>query len=165
MDKITHLYMDHIHDIMHIVKEAVKHMDANGIPQWDEIYPDQAIFENDISQNTIFGYFLENTLAGVMVLNWFQADEYKTIDWKLDDDLPLVIHRLCIAPSFQSRGMAKSMVRFAEDFARENNFKSIRLDAFKQNPVSLSLYRKLGYEERGTVTFRKGDFFVFEKEL
>ena len=116
-------------------------------------------------ENTLFGIFIENELAGVMVLNWFQDKEYQDINWKLADDLPLVVHRLCVSPKFQGRGVSKSMMHFAEDFARQNSYKSIRLDAFKLNPISVSLYSKLGYHKRGTVLFSKGEFFVFEKEL
>ena len=44
MNKITHLYQQHIPDVMKIVKEATEQMDDNGIPQWDEIYPDRLTF-------------------------------------------------------------------------------------------------------------------------
>ena len=165
MDKITHLYKEHIPEVMSLVTEAIQHMDTNGIPQWDEIYPTRAIFEKDVNENTLFGYFIENTLAGVIVLNWFQDKEYEEIDWKLDDELPLVVHRLCISPKLQGRGLAKLLVKFAEDFAKGNKYKSIRLDAFTKNPISVGLYRKLGYEERGSVNFRMGEFLVFEKEM
>lgn len=165
MDKITCLKKQHIPDVMNIIQEASEHMEANNIPQWDSIYPDRMTFENDIIENTLFGIFVENVLAGVMVLNCFQDKEYQDIKWKLNDNRPLVVHRLCISPKFQGRGLSKYLMHFAEEYARKNDFISIRLDAFKLNPVSVGLYRKLGYNERGSVNFRKGEFFVFEKEV
>ncbi len=40
-----------------------------------------------------------------------------------------------------------------------------RLDAFTLNHISLSLYRSLGFQDRGIVRFRKGLFICFEKTL
>lgn len=42
---------------------------------------------------------------------------------------------------------------------------SLRLDAFSENPFALKLYRSLGYRETGTAVFRKGKFYLFEKNL
>jgi len=77
----------------------------------------------------------------------------------------LVIHRLCIDPKFKGQRLATKFVKFAEDFGRANNYKSIRLDAFVENQHALNLYQKNGYQVRGTVAFRKGDFYCFEKKL
>lgn len=165
MGKIRLLNQQHLSKVMQIIKEATHHMDDNGIPQWDDIYPDQKTFENDVTENTLYGYFTQGKLAAIIVLNTYQDKEYADINWKLNDKLPLVVHRLCVAPKYQGYGYSKELMLFAEDFAKRNNYKSIRLDAFVQNPVSLNLYKKLGYENRGKVNFRMGQFYVFEREL
>ncbi len=36
-------------DMLHgIVRDATRHMDEQGIPQWDEIYPNKPILARDI---------------------------------------------------------------------------------------------------------------------
>lgn len=165
MDKIFHLKKENLPQIMQLIKDATKDMDDKNIPQWDALYPDQKTIEADIENQTLFGLWIQNTLAGIIVLNEFQDKEYRAIDWKVDDHRPLVVHRLCISPDFQGKGFAKILMDFAENYARQNLYQSIRLDAFLLNPVSLGLYHKLGYDQRGLVTFRKGDFYCFEKAL
>ncbi len=94
----------------------------------------------------------------------FSPAEYGSIGWN-DGGRPLVMHRLCISPSLQGKGLAKHLVRFAEQYARENGYGSIRLDAFIDNERALRLYDSLNYQRKGTVTFRKGSFYCYEKTI
>lgn len=111
----------------------------------------------------MFGIFRENQLAGIVVLNETQSPEYSAIDWELDDRTPLVMHRFCVHPKFQKQGIAKQLLTLAERFAIDSQYKSIRLDAFTENPAALNLYANNSYVKRGTVTFRKGDLYCYEK--
>lgn len=49
--------------------------------------------------------------------------------------------------------------------ALKNGNSSIKLDAFTQNPIALSLYEKLGYKVKGYADWRKGKFVLMEKVL
>ncbi|WP_422674184.1 GNAT family N-acetyltransferase [Caldifermentibacillus hisashii] len=68
-------------------------------------------------------------------------------------------------PKFQGAGIATKLLNFAEQFGKENNYSAIRLDSFTENKGACRLYEKRGYEKRGFVTYRKGDFICFEKKL
>ena len=46
-----------------------------------------------------------------------------------------------------------------------NKDEAIRLDSFINNPNACRLYLKNGYEKRGIVNFRKGQFWCMEKKL
>ena len=61
--------------------------------------------------------------------------------------------------------MAADLVGFAEERARELGFRTLRLDAFTENPAAVRLYDRLGYRRAGFVRLRKGLFHVFEKAL
>jgi RimJ/RimL family protein N-acetyltransferase len=54
---------------------------------------------------------------------------------------------------------------FAEQHALAVGYRTVRLDAFVDNPVALHLYERLGYRDAGTVRHRTGRFRCFEKEL
>jgi ribosomal protein S18 acetylase RimI-like enzyme len=56
---------------------------------------------------------------------------------------------------------------FAENYAIENNYTSIRLDAFSNNPRALRFYENRDYQRRGEVFFpgRELPFYCFEKIL
>ena len=165
MMNISQLTQEQIPEIMQLIKVAIATMEQQGIPQWDEIYPSLKEITADVQHQTQYGLMVENILAGIMTLDEHQPEQYQAIPWNLNDPRPLVVHRFCISPQFQGRGFSKIMMRFVEVYAGKNNYQSIRLDSFTQNPISCSLYRKLGFIERGIVTFRKGDFFCFEKEV
>jgi RimJ/RimL family protein N-acetyltransferase len=57
------------------------------------------------------------------------------------------------------------MLAFAETFGREQGYFSIRLDAFSGNTAAIKLYEKNNYRMRGTVRFRKEEFYCYEKNL
>jgi len=152
-------------EIMKLIARATATLDEKGIPQWDEIYPDRGTIARDLESETLYGLMDENTIAGILVLNEKQDREYSEVAWALDDEKPLVLHRLCLCPDYQGRGLSKVMMEFVEDYARKNGYRSIRLDAFTLNPISLSLYRSRGFAARGEVSFRKGRFICFEKIL
>jgi ribosomal protein S18 acetylase RimI-like enzyme len=154
-----------LNEIMKIIKDAIIEMESKGIYQWDDIYPCKDIINKDIEEETLFVFIEDETIKAFIVLNEHQEEEYKNVDWKYKTGKQMVIHRLCVSPLFQGKGIARSLVRFAEDFGRGNGFNSIRLDAFTENKGACGLYEKLGYEKAGVVEFRKGRFYCFEKSL
>lgn len=155
-----------------LFERVVARMRETGLDQWDELYPDRAVLEADLRSGCAFGIQAngdaasgETALMAYVVLNGEQSEEYRAIPWRDADGCPLVIHRLCVDPLFRGRGAAKRLAAFAEDYARERQFTSIRLDAFSINPAALSLYESLGYGRLGEVQFRKGRFYCYEKIL
>ncbi len=150
-------------EIMKILKAVIDNMKLKGLDQWDDMYPDEDIILEDINKRNLYIYVDEKIIKAIVTLNEDQAEEYSTIDWKYNLGKQLIIHRLCVDPKYQGKGIARILLEFAEDYARKNNYDSIRLDAFTQNKAACSLYSNNGYEQRGTVNFRKGKFYCFEK--
>jgi len=160
---ILKIELQDLNDVMLLIKEAVAEMERLDIHQWDEVYPDEQTIFLDIQAESMFGIFKNEELAGIVVLNKEQSPEYSSIKWELFNVVPLVMHRLCVRPKFQGKGIAKQLLKFSEQFAINNNCQSIRLDAFSGNRFALNLYDDNGYEKRGMVTFRKGNFYCYEK--
>jgi ribosomal protein S18 acetylase RimI-like enzyme len=154
-----------IDPIMSLIKDAIQKMEREGIHQWDEIYPTNEIFSADIAAGSLFAAGMENGIAGIMVLNDEQSQEYNSLSWSDDHGKPLIMHRLCVNPVFQRQRIATKLMQFAEDYARENKYSSIRLDAFINNKISVGLYYSLGYQSTGIVQFRKGEIYCYEKVL
>ena len=154
-----------IDPIMSLIKDTIQKMEREGIHQWDEIYPTKEIFSADIAAGSLFAARLGNGIAGIMVLNVEQSQEYNSLSWGDDRGKPLIVHRLCVNPVFQGQRIATKLMQFAENYARENKYSSIRLDAFINNKISVGLYDSLGYQRTGIVQFRKGEFYCYEKVL
>ena len=88
--------------------------------------------------------------------------EYIPINWITNNnDNSLYLHRLAIHPKKQGRGYAQKMMDFAEKFAINNNYTSIRLDTFSKNYRNQKFYEIRGYKRLGTIYFPKQSKFPF----
>jgi ribosomal protein S18 acetylase RimI-like enzyme len=151
--------------IVLLYKNAVKLMRSQNIDQWDEIYPNEDIILNDIEKRQMYLLVKNTKIASAVVLNEEQDEEYKKGDWSCKDGNIAVLHRLCVHPNFQNMGVGRETLLCVESVLIEAGYSAIRLDTFVQNPKALRLYDRLDYKQTGTVTFRKGEFCLFEKLL
>lgn len=158
------LSIDFLEESLSIIKDVVSTMKRQGIDQWDEIYPRREDVYNDIQNNEAFGYFEEDKLCGYIALNDKFSTEYNSINWSVEGKA-LIVHRLSVLSSMQRKGIAKECMKFAEEYAKKNGYHSIRLDAFTQNQAALKVYERLEYTRMGSVTFRKGIFYCYEKRI
>lgn len=149
--------------IFEFVKSAIKIMDKQGISQWDEIYPTPNDFENDASKNQLYIAKIDERIAACFTLNKECDEEYKNGNWTYTGSDFCVIHRLCINPDFQNKGIGKEVCLEIEKILKNNGVKAIKLDCFTQNPFALKLYKKLDYKEVGFADWRKGRFVFMEK--
>ncbi len=148
-----------------VFREAVDHMNANGIPQWDEIYPTPAILDNDREKGQLYVAEAEDgAVAGAVALSEECNPDYQTAAWR-GNGPSLIVHRLCISPRQQGRGVGRGLMGAVEAWAKAHGYAEIRLDAFSLNPHALRMYAGLGYEKRGEATWRKGLFYLLEKQL
>jgi ribosomal protein S18 acetylase RimI-like enzyme len=149
--------------VMALIDRCRKDMQAGGSPQWDEIYPNLGVVEADARQGTLF---IIDDIAAVC-LNEVQPPEYAALPWCDQPGRVLVVHRLCVDPDHRGKGVAKTMMDFAESYAAENGHSSIRLDTWIGNARALDLYRKRGYELIGQVVFARRPlrFDCFEKRI
>lgn len=141
-----------IEEILALTKACGKHMRDNGIDQWDENYPDRGSLLNDIETKTLFAYREQGTILGIVVLNESQDEEYGELNWSTsDDDKNIVVHRLAVRPDQQGKGLARKIMDFAEQWAKDNQYDAIRLDTFSQNPRNQKFYTNRGYNDLGAV--------------
>lgn len=147
-----------------LIRSCVRHMEAEGIHQWDEIYPDETMFASDIERRELFVLEKEGRIRGTMALNEFQEPAYQDVQWQFSGKA-LVVHRLAVDPTTQGQGYARELMQFAYKSALKQQYATIRLDAFAHNPRAVALYEQLGYRRAGTVQFRKGPFYCFEIQV
>lgn len=162
---IKQISIDNLKEALDIFDDVKKDLINKGIDQWDDVYPNFNIIENDILKNHSYGFFENEHLVGYIACNEIFNEAYNTIDWEFHDDKPLIIHRLAVKSKFQNIGIAKKLMQFAEIKAKNSGHVAIRLDAFIDNIKSIKFYQGLGYKLAGQVHFRKGVFYCFEKKL
>ena len=163
--RIGRATMAEVPRVAEIIELCKQQMHASGSDQWDEIYPTEAVVAADARADSLFTGWLDGLCAAAVCLNEQQAAEYAGLNWRDSGGRPLVIHRLCVDPALQNRGIAARLMDFAEDFARQNSYTSIRLDTYTGNPRALALYERRGYTRTGQIRFprRRMMFDCFEK--
>ncbi len=154
-----------IEEICGVVRSAVAELRARGIDQWDEIYPAEEQFLEDIGSGTLSVGMQDGRIAVIYVLNDVCDGQYGNGAWKYPDREFRVLHRLCVDPAFQNRGIAGMTLSHIENELKKRGIGAVRLDVFSGNPYALALYRKNGYEKTGTAVWRKGTFLLMEKYL
>ena len=152
-------------EVYSVFSAAIENMEKQGIHQWDEIYPDKAILEEDIAKNQMYIGKIDNEIAVCFVLNEECDEEYKNGKWQYPDAKFNVIHRLCVNPKFQNKGIATQTMIYIEKTSKAQGYEVIRLDCFTKNPYSQKLYEKAGYSVVGYADWRKGRFELREKKL
>ena len=153
--------LEDIESIMPLTKACAKAMIANGIFQWNEHYPNASAFEKDVSRKELYVLEIDGQLKGTIVISTFMDEEYIPINWLTKNENNLYIHRLAIHPELQGKGYAQRMMDFAEQYAIDNNYSSIRLDTFSQNKRNQKFYELRGYKRLGDIYFPKQSEFPF----
>lgn len=154
-----------IDKICSLVESVVRKMEIQQIFQWDNLYPTKADFLDDVQKQQLFIGMSNNDISVVYVLNKDSDKEYENGAWKYPNSEYRIIHRLCVNPEYQNRGIAKSTLIHIEKELREMGIETIRLDVFSNNPFALSLYQNNGYKKVGNADWRKGRFYLMEKHL
>ena len=134
-----------IPEILSLAKACATDMISRGIYQWNEQYPSEYIFSKDIQMGRLFVFTMQEELIGVIALCEDKDPDYNAVKWLTPDGNNLYVHRLAVHPDKQGMGYARKLMDFAEQFAREQSFTSIRLDTFSQNPRNQKFYEQRGY--------------------
>lgn len=154
----------HVDAAWSIVDRCRASLDRAGIHQWDDVYPSRSTVAEDVARECLYVAGTNDTCQAIITLDDREDEGYRTVSWSCDGPA-LVVHRLCVDPAHRGRGLARVMMRFAEQHASAHGYTSIRLDAYSANPRSVELYRRLGYHEVGQVFFprRSLPFLLFER--
>lgn len=150
---IQHAEFEEASVVVGILGRCDEAMRANGICQWDNVYPNLDVVETDARSGSLFVAREGDACVGAVALNDLQPEQYGSLPWRCTDGRVLVIHRLCVHPEWQQRGVGSRLMDFAEGFGRTHGFNSIRLDAYTGNPAAIALYVKRGYQRIGQTFF------------
>ncbi len=157
-----------IPEILGLTTACAKQMEKTGVFQWNEEYPSREAFEKDISRKELFVLKSGNTLIGCITITTYMDEEYFPVKWLTPNENNIYIHRLAVEPEYQGKAYARMLMNFAENYARNNKYISIRLDTFSQNKRNQKFYEQRGYQKLGNVYFPKQSdcpFYCYELVL
>ncbi|UFU00727.1 GNAT family N-acetyltransferase [Radiobacillus kanasensis] len=138
--------------------------------QWDDNYPSREYVEAGITYGEMYILERNSEIIGAVAINEWQAPEWENVNWRHNDGNTLIIHSLCVHPDEEGNGYGDQILRFVEEFARENGYIGVRLDAFSENERALHFYERRGYHKVDEVFFTSKPeghetYYCFDKFL
>ena len=161
MIKIELAEINDLNDIMKMIHNCANDLISKNIFQWNEKYPSRDIFLSDIEKKNLFILKNNSGIIGCIALSHEKDIEYNNVKWLTKDDKNLYVHRLAVDPKFQKKGIGKLLMDFAEDYARNNKFISVRLDTFSKNERNNRFYKSRKYTKLDDVYFPNQSEFPF----
>ena len=161
MIKIELAEINDLNDIMKMIHNCANDLISKNIFQWNEKYPSIDIFLSDIEKKNLFILKNNSGIIGCIALSHEKDIEYTDVKWLTKDHKNLYLHRLAVDPKFQKKGIGKLLMDFAEDYARNNKFISVRLDTFSKNERNNRFYKSRKYTKLDDVYFPNQSEFPF----
>ncbi len=153
--------------LANLLRRVVPLMHASGNFQWDDAYPNETVFAQDIDQQQLWVADIDGQVAGVSAITTDQEPTYADVGWDINETA-IVTHRLAVDPAFRGQGVAKALLLQADDVARQRGIAVLRVDTNTQNQATQRLFPALGYVYAGEIglDFRPGlRFYCYEKRL
>ena len=129
--------------------------DAPYKPGWEKgVYPADGQLRQAIDGQQLYVGELAGETACAMIMDRQCNEGYSGAPWRVEahPEQVSVIHALGVLPTLQRRGLAREMVRFAMDKAREQGSLALRLDVLTGNLPAEKLYLGLGFYRVSTVS-------------
>jgi ribosomal protein S18 acetylase RimI-like enzyme len=158
---------ENVATVMALLRQVVPLMQAAGNLQWDERYPNEAVFELDVVRKQLWVAEIDGVIAGMAAVTTEPELEYAQVGWDIEEPA-VMVHRLAVDPAFRGAGIAVLMMRKAEEVATERRISVVRTDTSAENATAQRLFSKLGYELAGEIglSFRPGlRVLCYEKRL
>ncbi|RDY59708.1 GNAT family N-acetyltransferase [Flagellimonas nanhaiensis] len=147
--------LSEIKDILTITQACAFKMQQNGIYQWNEHYPTEEPFIKDAERNELYVKEDNGEIIGAITISTYMDQEYVPVTWLTPNGNSTYIHRLCVHPDNQGKGIAQELMHFAENYSKNHGFVSVRLDTFSQNKRNQRFYEQRGYQKLGDIYFPK----------
>ncbi|PDH47618.1 MAG: GNAT family N-acetyltransferase [Bacteroidetes bacterium MED-G13] len=139
--------------VLQITRLCAREMDSRKVFQWNQHYPDQQSFVNDINKNELYVYCIKGKVVGCVSICSYMDKVYSKVTWKTSGENSIYIHRLAVDPKHQQQGIGGKLMDFAENKSKLDGIESIRLDTFSQNKVNQNFYEQRGYVKLDDIYF------------
>lgn len=152
-----------LHDIWEILSKAIQRRKQDGSTQWQDGYPNPQIIQTDIEHKYAFVLTDNHKIIGYCAIMQ-EEPEYDKLqgEWISNQEF-IVYHRVAISEEYLGQGLAQKILHEIENIAQGRGIHSLRADTNFDNAGMLHLFKKLGYQYCGEVTFRDTPRMAFEK--
>lgn len=153
-------------NIWTIIQQAILRRKEDGSNQWQDGYPNLQTIENDITKEIGFVLADGEKIIGYCAALINDEPEYAKIigRWLTNEDF-VVIHRIAIHDNYLGQGLSGKIIESVENFAKEQNIYSVKIDTNFDNLAMMKIFEKRGYQYCGEVYFRGSARRAYEKVL
>lgn len=150
-----------------VVSDAQQALKAQGVDQWQNGYPNEAVLSEDIAAGGAYVLLRDGLLIGTMALLPGPEPTYQVIDGRWLTKGPyFVIHRLAVHSRFKGAGVAVRMLEEAEKRCLREGIPSLRVDTHHDNQPMRRFLEKNGFLPCGEIRLEDGAPRIgFEKIL
>ncbi len=155
--------------ILRIIAQAQEYMKKEGIDQWQDGYPNEAVFEEDIEKGYSYVMVEDGRVIGTIAIIFDGEPTYDKIyegAWKTVNEPYAAVHRVAVDAECKGKGIAGAMIAETEKMCRERGVRSIKNDTHRDNQSMRRMQAKNGFEYCGIIYLENGDERIaFEKIL
>ena len=149
-----------------IYEDGSEKLKSLRIDKWQgEDKPNLNNFSNLIKNKNIYVLEDNGKIVSTVIIYKFDYDYENNLDssWTSNGSY-VAFHRIGTLSAECEKGYGRKIIEFAEKFARENNFNSVRIDTHRKNIKMQNLLKNLHYKYVGLVYLNgKNERLAFEK--
>ena len=146
--------------------------DSPYSPGWTRgIYPSRKMLIEFIEENAMTLGLEDQVIMTSFNLNTRSVEEWKLGHWsEYDEKYVSALHTLAVRPGMQRKGLGVEAVRKAIEVARNEGFRTIRLDVAAHNTIARRMYEKAGFTYLETITIEyavggQSSYALYEYEI
>jgi GNAT superfamily N-acetyltransferase len=154
-------------EVLYLLKVCVYDMNEKGQKHWNNAYPGTEFIQKAIQEESLYLYKDNEVAKGMVVLSDEEPEEYKNIEWQGKEDKILFIRFLAVHPNWQDKSIATRLIEFAEGYAKDHSYSTIRVDIYSGIEGAEKLCADQGFNQTGQFhsKFQQTPYFAYEKSL
>lgn len=140
--------------IMKIIDDAKELLKKNGSPQWQNGYPDQETFTQDIVMQTNWILINDNKVVATATLQLTPEPTYRNItqgQWQQPDEPYATIHRVAISSNYRGQGLSKLLFSNLLTVGQMQGIKNFRVDTHRSNKAMQHIVENFNFKRRGII--------------
>lgn len=153
-----------------VIRSSADWLKGQGMDHWDKYYTREKVVEKLKSQEVYLAFDKDN-VVGTITFDTNPVSYYEERDLANFSDpeaKALYVTALAVLPEQQKKGIAGSLMKFAEDRAKEKGVGFVRFDCRAMYIDLVKFYRNRDYKVVGAIIDYEDNnepYFLMEKEL
>lgn len=131
---------------------------------WSNEYPTIEDVYKDINKESLYIVYDDKKIIAVATAG--KDEELEHLEcWSKEIKAPCDLARIGVVKEYQSKGIAKILVKYIEQDVLKRGFDGIHFLVSKTNPKALAVYDRLEYKKCGETIMYDINWYCYEKKL